>query len=134
MWVDCLKPNSNYIQDFDGELQILQQCKQKQKVQVLDHFFSFMFSFQPHKAHDMLAMMLNPCYKNLGLVIQYVDKEKALHIVDEYDRQVLFPLLVWAYKFLNPTHASEKTPSFTFQSSQSTSLYDLMETNGDMAL
>jgi hypothetical protein len=134
MWVDCLKPNSNDIQDFDGELQILQQCTQKQRVQVLDHFFSFMFSFQPHKTHNMLAMMLNPCYKNLGLMIQYVDNERALHIVDEYDRQVLFQLLVWAYKFLNPTHASERTPSFTFQSSQSTSLNDLMETNGDMAL
>jgi hypothetical protein len=67
-------------------------------------------------------------------VIQYVDKERALHIVNEYDRQVLFPLLVWAYKFLNPTHASERTLSFTFQSSQSTSLHDLMETNGDMVL
>ncbi len=115
MQVDCLKPNSNDIQDFDGELQILQQCTQKQRVQVLDHFFSFMFSFQPQKAHNMLTIMLNPCYKNLGLVIQYVNKEKALHIVDEYDRQLLFPLLVWAYKFLNPTHASERTPSFTFQ-------------------
>ncbi len=91
-------------------------------------------SFQPHKAHNMLAMMLNSCYKSLGLVIQYVDKERALHIVNEYDRQVLFPLLVWAYKFLNPTHASERTPSFTFQSSQSTSLHDLMESNGDMVL
>jgi hypothetical protein len=128
MQVDCLKPNSNDIQDFDGELQILQQCTQNKGYKFL------IISFQPHKAHNMLAMMLNFCYKSLRLVIQYVDKERALHIVNEYDRQVLFPLLVWAYKFLNPTHASERTPSFTFQSSQSTSLHDLMETNGDMVL
>jgi hypothetical protein len=107
MRVDCLKPNSNDIQDFDGELRILQQCTQKQRVQVLDHFFSFMFSFQPHKAHNMLAMILNPYYNSLGLVIQYVDEERVLHIVYEYDKQVLFPLLVWAYKFVKPSHASE---------------------------
>ncbi len=102
MRVDYLKPNSNDIQDFDGELQILQQCTPKQGYKFL------IISFQPHKAQSMLAMMLNSCYKSLGLVIQYADKERALHIVNEYDRQILFPLLVWAYKFLNPTHVSEK--------------------------
>jgi hypothetical protein len=32
-----------------------------------------MFGFQPHKAHSMLAFMLNPQYK--GLVINYISKE-----------------------------------------------------------
>jgi hypothetical protein len=34
-----------------------------------------MFGFQPHKAHSMLAFMLNPWYKGLGLVIDYIGKE-----------------------------------------------------------
>jgi hypothetical protein len=51
-----------------------------------------MASFQKAKAHNMLIMMLDPRFKGLGLVIQYVGKEKALHIVGEYDCQVLFPL------------------------------------------
>ncbi len=59
---------------------------QKQVVQVLNPFLSFMASFQKVKTHNMLAMMLHPCFKGLGLVIQYVGKERTLHIVGEYDR------------------------------------------------
>jgi hypothetical protein len=76
---------------------------QKQVVQVLNPFLPFMASFQKTKAHNMLAMILDPRFKGLGLVIQYVGKERTLHIVGEYDRQVLFPLLICAYKYLNPS-------------------------------
>jgi hypothetical protein len=86
MQVDYLTLDSNEILNFDGELQVLQQHMQKQVVQVLDPFLSFMLSFQPHKAHNMLAMMLNPHCKGLGLVILYVGKEMALQIIDDYDR------------------------------------------------
>jgi hypothetical protein len=34
-----------------------------------------MFGFQLHKAHNMLDFMLNPRYKGLGLVINYIGKE-----------------------------------------------------------
>jgi hypothetical protein len=47
----------------------------------------------------MLAFMLDPRYKELRLVIDYVGKEWALRIVGEYDKQVLFPLLVWHTRF-----------------------------------
>ncbi len=46
-------------------------------------------------------MMLHPCLKGLRLVIQYVGKEKTHIIVSEYDKYVLFPLLVHVYKVLN---------------------------------
>jgi hypothetical protein len=46
-----------------------------------------MFFSTPQGPQYVLAMMLNPCYKSLGFVIQYVDKERVLHIVDEYDKQ-----------------------------------------------
>jgi len=82
----------------------------------------------------MLAMMLGPHYKGLGLVIQYVGKERVLQILGEYDRAILFSLLVCAYKFLNPTNVSGRVLNFALESSQSTSLYDFMETNEDMTL
>ncbi len=91
-----------------------------------------MFCFQSRKIHNMLAMMLDPCYK--GLDIQYVGEERAFQIVGEYDRAILFMLLVCAYKFLNSTNVNEKVLNFASESSQSTSLYDLMETDDDMAL
>jgi hypothetical protein len=44
-----------------------------------------MLSFQQDKIHNMLAMMLDPHFKRLGLLIQYVGKERVLQIASEYD-------------------------------------------------
>jgi hypothetical protein len=49
----------------------------------------------------MLSMMLDPHFKRLGLVIQYVGKEKIHLFIGEYDRYDLFPLFIHAYKVLN---------------------------------
>jgi hypothetical protein len=70
-----------------------------------------MFSFQHSKAHNMLALMLDSEYKGLGLVIDYVGKQRAFHIVGDYDREALFMLFFYAYKILNLTNANEKSPS-----------------------
>jgi hypothetical protein len=59
---------------------------QKQVIVIMEPFLSFMLSFQPNKAHNMLAFMLDFQYKGLGLVIQYVGKQNALHIGSEYDK------------------------------------------------
>ncbi len=130
----CLTPNSIETQNFDGELQVFQQHVQKHVIQVLEPFLSFMLCFQSCKAHNMLTMMLDPHYKGLGLVIQNVGKERALQIANEYDRAILFPLFVCAYKFLKPTNVSERVSNFASESSQSTSFYDFMEIDEDMAL
>jgi hypothetical protein len=52
-------------------------------------------------------MMLNSCFKGLRLVIQYVGKAKTHFIVGEYDRYVIFPLLVHVCKVLNSYAISE---------------------------
>ncbi len=85
MQLNCMGLDSNETQDFDGEFYLFRQCMQKQVVQVLNPFLSFMASFQKAKVHNMLAMMLDPHFKWLRLVIQYVNKEKTLHIAGEYD-------------------------------------------------
>jgi hypothetical protein len=45
-----------------------------------------MLGFQHYTAHNMLAMMLDLHYKGLGVVIQYVCKNRAFQIVGEYDK------------------------------------------------
>ncbi len=107
---------------------------QKQVVQVLNPFVSCMASFQKAKVPNMLAMMLDPRFKGLLFVIQYVGKERTLHIVGEYDYHVLFPFLTCAYKYLNPSHVGVGAPSFASQSIQPTSFYDLIEIDEEMAL
>lgn len=45
-----------------------------------------MLSFQEHKVDNMLVMMLNPCYKGLGVVIIYVGKDKTFQSIGEFDK------------------------------------------------
>ncbi len=128
-------PDYGKTKDFDGELKILKVCMQKQVIVLLKPFLSFLLGFQPRKVHNMLALMFDPWYKGLGLVIDYIGKKWALQIVREYDRQVLFMFLVCAYKVLNPSNTCERAlGSFTSQNSQTISLYDCMDMNEDMAL
>jgi hypothetical protein len=73
-------------------------------------------------------------FKGLGMVIQYVVKERALHIASEYDHQILFPLLICAHKYLNPSDVSVRAPSFASQSIEPTSFYDFIKTNEEVTL
>ncbi len=75
MWVESLTPDFSETQVFDGELKILKVHMLKQVIVILEPFFSFMLFFQPHEIHRMLAFMLDPRYKELRLVIDYVGKE-----------------------------------------------------------
>jgi len=75
MQVESLTPYSTKTQDFDGEFKILKVRMQKHVIVVLEPFLSFVLGFQPRKTHNMLALMLNPRYKGLWLVIDYIGKE-----------------------------------------------------------
>ncbi len=86
MWiVNRLTSDFGETQDFDGELQTLKVHMQKQVVAIIESFLSFLLSFQPYKIHNMLALMLDPQYKGLGLAIQYVGKEQVFQFLGEYD-------------------------------------------------
>jgi hypothetical protein len=108
--VDCLTFDANETQDFDGELITLSQCMQKQVVGVLEPFLSFLVALQTHEAHNIheAQNMLDPSFKGLGLIIQYVGKERTLQVVGDYEIHVLFLFLICAYKVLNPTNVSER--------------------------
>jgi len=55
-----------------------------------------------------------------------------LQIVNEYDHQVLLPLLISTYNFLNPSYVGVGAFSFTSCDVDPKSLYDLMEINEEM--
>ena len=50
----------------------------------------------------MLSLMLDPRFKGLEYVIQYVGVAAAKQVVEDYDRKILIPYLVKVHKFLNP--------------------------------
>ncbi len=58
---------------------------QKQVNVVLQPFLNFMDFFQPTKAHNMVALVLDPRFKDLSLVGDYVGHAFAIEIATTYD-------------------------------------------------
>jgi hypothetical protein len=50
----------------------------------------------------MLAIMLNPMFKNMCLVTSYVGHDNVANLVINYNSKLLLPLLVEFYKSLMP--------------------------------
>jgi hypothetical protein len=84
MQVENLTFDFGETQDFDGELKILKICMQKQVIVILNTFFRLCLVF--NLAKFVLTFMLDPWYKGLRLVINYVGKEHAFQIEGEYDK------------------------------------------------
>ncbi len=61
---------------------------------VLDVFLSFLKNFDERKTYNLLALMLDPRYKNLILVSTFVGKELGIAIAKMYDKKTFFPLVL----------------------------------------
>jgi hypothetical protein len=71
-----------------------------------------MFSFKPTKPHNMVALMLDPQFKDLSLVVDYVGHSFAIEIVVAYHKEFLLPTLKTLYQ---KYHGQSSTPSIVVQ-------------------
>lgn len=88
--------------NFESELEVLQARMMSEVINALAPFLSFTVSYSAKHAHNMLALMLDPRYKGLRLVKDYVGRDRALQVVSETDTNALLPCLVTVFKQLNP--------------------------------
>jgi hypothetical protein len=58
---------------------------------VLKPFLNFMDSFKLFKTHNMLALMIDPRFKDLNLVGNYVGQASTTEIASAYDTHFLLP-------------------------------------------
>ncbi len=70
---------------------------QGQVITILKPFLNFMFSFKPTKGHNMVTFMLNPSFKDLSLVLDYVGHSSLIKITNAYDKEFLLPTLKTLY-------------------------------------
>lgn len=98
--------------NFESELEVLQARMMSEVINALAPFLSFTVSYSPKHAHNMLALMLDPRYKGLSLVKDYVGRERALQVVSETDTNALLPCLVTVFKQLNPSSV-ENAPALS---------------------
>jgi hypothetical protein len=48
----------------------------------LASFLSFPFTYKACKVHNMLTLMLNPCFKYLDVVKPFIGRAKVIYMVD----------------------------------------------------
>jgi hypothetical protein len=62
----------------------------------------------------MLALILDPMYKSMWLVITYLDSETTIALVANYDEQLLLPLPSEVYKVFMPNRIDCVNESILF--------------------
>jgi hypothetical protein len=78
--------SNNFIKgDFEFELQALHLRVMAKVMVVLAPFLSFATTCTLSKAHNMLALMLDSCFKCLDVVKAFVGWAKVMEMVVEYD-------------------------------------------------
>jgi hypothetical protein len=58
-------------------------------------------TFDSHQVHNMLALMLDPCYKSLRVVENHVGCGNAICLAPKYDLKEVIPLLMIFFEMLN---------------------------------
>ncbi len=70
-------------------------------INVLTPFLAFSSSYINAKAHNMLVIMLDPHFKNMKVIWDYVGNMVVVNVVSKYDCKVVYPLLLHVYLHLN---------------------------------
>ena len=71
------------VGDFESEIEILKARMAKTAVDVMKPFLRFSLQFVADRAHNMLSLMLDPRFKGLEYVIQYVGVAAAKQVVED---------------------------------------------------
>jgi hypothetical protein len=93
-----------------GRIQVLNQQEFKLKMiaqvlNVLGLFLKFSIFFIQTTSHNILAIMFDPCFKNIKIIQNYVGNFIANEIVTKYDTKVVCPFMIQVYFYLNYTRA-----------------------------
>jgi hypothetical protein len=91
-------PSFEHLMEDDSivfdELSLLASNIRREVINVLDSFLSFLKKYENRKTHNMIFLMLYPRFKSLHIVSSFVGKEKGVALVEEYDKKILYPMLV----------------------------------------
>ncbi len=81
--------------DFESKLIELKLGINSQLINVLTPFLAFFGSYINTKAHNMLVIILDPCFKNMKFIQNYMGNIIVADVVVEYDVKVVHPLLLY---------------------------------------
>ncbi len=92
--------------DFDLELQDFKLRMMRQVINILSLFLAFSSIYNQAKAHNMLATMFDPHFKNMKIIQDFMGcAHDAIQIVTNYDVNIVCLLLLQVFFHLNPIRA-----------------------------
>ncbi len=80
-------------------------------------FLLFFKTFDPHNVHNMITIMLDPHFKSLRIIENYVGHGATILLAFKFDAKVMTPLLMACFDQLNPTSLAcvIDVPNFQFE-------------------
>ncbi len=90
------------LDEFYLEFFILQKNIRQKIIMVIKLFFLFLKAFDPQNVHNMFVIMLDPYFKILQVVKNYVARGEVICFAFEYDGKITIPLLMTCFDRLNP--------------------------------
>jgi hypothetical protein len=98
----CVVDVTNVFNPFDFEVLFFQKTMWAQVVKVIKPCIYFLIAYDLHQVHNMLTIMLDPCFKSLQVFQNYVGYWNVIRLVIEYDVKQIIPLLMIIFDVLNP--------------------------------
>ncbi len=95
--VNLITNDSNIV----FELSLFTTNIKKEVCGVLESFFYFLSKYEKRKYHNMICLMLDPIFKSLHLIFFHWPWRRC-DIVKEYNKQLLYPMLLKCYHNLHP--------------------------------
>ncbi len=79
-------------------------------INVLCPFLGFAYTFFQNIIRNMLVLMLDPCFKNMDCIMDYIGKDQATTLVYQYDDLIVMTLLKVVMGFLNLGQTTNPNP------------------------
>jgi hypothetical protein len=67
----------------------------KEVVKIFKFFLEVLKAFDSYQVHNMLALMLDPCFKSLRVVESFVGHDNAIRLATEYDVKKIILFLIF---------------------------------------
>jgi hypothetical protein len=87
---------------FVDELVLLTSKVRREVCGVLNSFLLFLIKYENKKTHNMVFLTLDIRFKSFQIIFSFVGREQGVVIVEEYDWNILYPMLVKCHEHLHP--------------------------------
>jgi len=92
---------------------------------VIEFFLCFLIRYDEKRVHNMLALMLNPRFKNLKLNSSFIGCENGVAISKKYDRKSSFLMFLKSNRHLHPLFKAESSLAYIINEDRGLDIFEM---------